>query len=59
MNTLEGCNNEIVVVDGDDINIELSKLVEEDLIDDNDYGENDKVVCHINGTDKECSVDIE
>ena len=45
--------------DGTDIEINLTKLVEDDLIDDNDYEESDKVVCHINGNDKECSVVIE
>ena len=52
-------NSEYEFTDGSDINIELSKLVEEDLIDDNDYGENDKVVCHISANDKDCNVVIE
>ena len=50
--------SEYEFTDGTDINIELSKLVEDDLIDDNDYNENDKVVCHITGNDKQCSVQI-
>ena len=49
-------SNEYEFTDGSDINILLSKLVEEDLIDDNDYSELDKVICHINGNNKECSV---
>ena len=51
-------SSEYEFTDGSDITIKLSKLVEEELIDDNDYGENDTVVCHINGTNKECSVSI-
>lgn len=51
-------NSEYEFIDGTDINIELSKLVEAELIDDNNYNENDKVICHINGTNKECSVSI-
>ena len=42
-----------------DIEIKLSKLVEEDLIDDNDYLDTDKVVCHITESNKECRVIIE
>ena len=52
-------SNEYEFTDGSDINILLSKLVEEDLIDDNDYSELDKVVCHINGNNKKCSVVLE
>lgn len=52
-------SNEYEFTDGTDIEINLTKLVEDDLIDDNDYEESDKVVCHINGNDKECSVVIE
>ena len=52
-------SSEYEFTDGTDIDILLSKLVEEDLIDDNDYAETDKVVCHINGSNKECSVVIE
>lgn len=52
-------SNEYEFTDGTDIEINLTKLVEDDLIDDNDYDESDKVVCHINGNDKECSVVIE
>lgn len=52
-------SSEYEFTDGDDINILLSKLVEEDLIDDSDYSEFDKVVCHINGSNKECSVVLE
>lgn len=42
-----------------DVEITLNKLVEEDLIDDNDYEDTDKVVCHITEYNKECSVFIE
>ena len=42
-----------------DVEITLNKLVEEDLIDDNDYEDTDKVVCHITESNKECSVIIE
>lgn len=42
-----------------DIEITLNELVEEDLIDDNDYEDTDKVVCHITESDKECRVVIE
>lgn len=52
-------SSEYEFTDGTDIDILLSKLVEEDLIDDNDYAETDKVECHINGSNKECSVVIE
>ena len=52
-------SSEYEFTDGTDIDILLNKLVEEDLIDDNDYSETDKVVCHINGSNKECSVVIE
>ena len=52
-------SSEYEFTDGTDIDILLSKLVEEDLIDDNDYAETDKVVCHINRSNKECSVVIE
>jgi len=52
-------SSEYEFTDGSTINIELSKLVEEDLIDDKNYDVNDKVVCVINGNDKECSVVID
>lgn len=52
-------SSEYEFTDGSTINIGLNKLVEEDLIDDNEYGNNDKVVCHINGNNKECTVNIE
>lgn len=52
-------SSEYQFVDDTDIEVELNKLVEEDLIDDNEYGNNDKVVCHINGNNKECTVNIE
>lgn len=52
-------SSEYEFTDGTDIEITINKLVEDDLIDDNDYKESDKVVCHINGNDKECSVVVE
>lgn len=52
-------SSEYEFTDGTDIEITINKLVEDDLLDDNDYEESDKVVCHINGNDKECSVVIE
>lgn len=51
-------SSEYTFTDGTDIEITLTKLVEDDLLDDNDYEDSDKVVCHINGNDKECSVVI-
>ena len=53
-------SSEYEFTDGTDIEITINKLVEDDLIDDNNnYTDRDKVVCHINGNDKECSVVIE
>ena len=52
-------SKEYEFIDGADIEITINKLVDDDLIDDNDYAESDKVVCHINGNNKECSVVIE
>lgn len=52
-------SKEYEFTDGADIEIAINKLVEDDLLDDNDYEDSDKIVCHINGNDKECSVVIE
>ena len=42
--------------DNSSIEIEINKLVEDDLLDDNNYSANDKVVCYISGNNKECEV---
>ena len=42
--------------EGNKIEVKLSKLVEEDLLDDNNYEDNDKVECTIRNNKKECEI---
>ena len=45
--------------EGDKLEVKLNKLVEEDLLDDNEYNDNDKVECTINDNKKDCEVKIQ
>lgn len=47
---------EFTFAEGSKIEVKLNKLVEEDLLDDNDYKENDKVECTINNNKKDCEI---
>lgn len=49
-------NSEYSFLDGSNLEVTIDKLVEEDLLESNDYNETSKVVCTINNNKQECVI---
>ena len=49
-------NSEYSFLDGSTLEVTIDKLVEEDLLESNDYNEESKVVCTINNNKQECVI---
>ena len=49
-------NSEYSFLDGSTLEVTIDKLVEEDLLESNDYNESSKVVCTINNSKQNCVI---
>ena len=49
-------NSEFSFLDGSTLEVKISKLVEEDLLEENNYNENSKVVCTISSNKQNCVI---
>ena len=49
-------NSEYSFLDESTLEVTIDKLVEEDLLESNDYNETSKVVCNINNNKQECVI---